>query len=161
MIANKYTFFGDLLYQLGVFITHKDEKRITTMATDGFRILINPRFILEDLTIQETVFVVVHEIMHCVLQHMSRRGDRDSTKWNYAGDYVINILLNPHNKTDDKVGEMPKSALWDATYENLSTDVVYDMMKNDPKFKKDEEEKEKKKEPKGPPKPPREPEVGD
>ena len=78
-------FFGTLALRLKIVETED----IETAATDGTRLLYNPKFV-EKLSIHETVGLVAHEVMHCVLQHMTRRQDRHPTIWNVAGDYKIN-----------------------------------------------------------------------
>lgn len=94
-------FFASLL--LGMPIT--EDASIKTLCTDGESIRYNPEF-LETLSLPETVFVLAHETMHCVLQHMHRRGNRNANRWNIAADYVINDTLSR-----ERVGIMPKGAL--------------------------------------------------
>lgn len=61
--------------------------------------------------------------MHCVYEHMLRRGDRDAQVWNMAADYVINGGL-----VKDKIGDVIKAVpiLLDAKYTGKTTDEVYD-----------------------------------
>ena len=81
-------FFASILLSMPMI----EDTNILTMATNGDEIRYNPKF-LDTLGLPETVFVLAHETMHCVFQHMTRRGTRDHNKWNIAGDYVINDLL--------------------------------------------------------------------
>lgn len=74
---------------------------LPTAGTDGYHLYYNPDFI-DRLDIDETKFVVAHEVMHCVYEHFLRRNGRDPVMWNYAGDYVINLELD-----DLKIGKMP------------------------------------------------------
>jgi predicted metal-dependent peptidase len=60
-----------------------------TMATDGQRVWWNRNFV-DQLTVSEVTGVIVHEVMHVVWLHMTRRGERDPKIWNIAGDYAIN-----------------------------------------------------------------------
>lgn len=78
---------------------------VVTMATDGDRIYWAYDFVMEH-TLDELKFVVCHEVMHCVLEHMDRMGDRDPTRWNYATDYVINDMLITQG-----IGTMPEGGL--------------------------------------------------
>lgn len=78
---------------------------IPTMATEGTKYMYNPSFVMS-LSMDEVRFVLAHEVMHCVHQHMFRRGDRDHRRWNQAADYVINDLL-----VSEKIGTMPKGGL--------------------------------------------------
>ncbi len=70
-----------------------DEPWCPTMATDGFNIFINPYFV-EEITEEETIGVLAHEVMHCILGHSDRRGDRDPELWNIAIDYATNLILS-------------------------------------------------------------------
>src|SRR5262245_26346400 len=46
---------------------------LQTMATDGRRLLLNPRFV-QGLSPDELLGVVAHEVLHCALAHHARRG---------------------------------------------------------------------------------------
>jgi len=76
-----------------------------TMATDGDKIYWHGDFVQKS-SHDELVFVVCHEIMHCVFQHMLRRGNRDPYKWNVAADVIINDMLKREN-----VGTMPEGGI--------------------------------------------------
>lgn len=78
---------------------------VPTAATNGKRVIYNPEF-LDTLDDDEVKFLVAHECMHPMMEHIFRRGDRNPRKWNRACDYVINKLL-----TDEKIGRMPKVGL--------------------------------------------------
>jgi predicted metal-dependent peptidase len=56
---------------------------------------VNPQF-TNGLSFTEKVFVMAHEVMHCLLQHMRRGKSHDPHKSNIAADYEVNISL-----TDD------------------------------------------------------------
>ena len=53
------------------------------------------------MNIQQNVFLVGHEIGHCIYEHFLRVGDRDKRYWNMAGDYKINGML-----VREKIGEI-------------------------------------------------------
>lgn len=108
--AKSYLILGNIFFAsllLSMEFVESDE--IKTFATDGERILYNAEF-LESLTVSEVQFVLAHEIMHCIFQHMNRLGERDAKRWNIATDYVINDLLS----RESGVGTMPVGGLLDA-----------------------------------------------
>lgn len=114
-------FFASLL--LGMPI--KEDNRIPTIGTDGEKIVYNKKF-LDSMTLPETVFVLAHEVMHCVFQHMYRKQTRNHNKWNIAGDYIINDCL-----VKEKVGVMPKFGLYDPNIiaaSNGTTEGVYGLL---------------------------------
>lgn len=65
---------------------------IATAATDGRHLMYNPEYIC-GLTSDEVMGVVAHEVLHCVLEHFARLGDRDMPKANIAMDVAINPIL--------------------------------------------------------------------
>ena len=87
-IHHDCVFLGNLSLRLKLI----EAEWMPTAATDGFHLYYNPHFI-DRLDLDETKFVVAHEVMHCVYEHMVRRGGRDARLFNIAGDYVINYEL--------------------------------------------------------------------
>ena len=84
-------FYGLLLMHMVYAIDENCE----TAATDGRRIFFGPKF-LDELDDRELDFIMMHEILHVVLQHCFRQGDRDNERFNIACDIVVNsnILLS-------------------------------------------------------------------
>ena len=119
---------------------------IKTMATDGVRLFVNPQF-AQGLTFSQRIFVLIHEIMHCVMNHMDRMKGRNATLvmtgkdangnptsqnvslFNVAADYEINALivdtLSKHFSP-----ETVKSihGLYDVKYLNMPVETIYDMI---------------------------------
>jgi predicted metal-dependent peptidase len=89
-----------------------------TMATDGYNIYVNPEF-CNDLSSEEIGFVFAHEILHCVLGHIDRRGDRKEFIWNMAIDYATNIMLVEFGL------KMPPNGLWDNLYRGMTAEDIY------------------------------------
>ena len=92
-----------------------------TMATDGHHIFFNRRF-CEQLSEVETTFVITHELLHVVLGHRDRKGDRDHGRWNVAADYAINIMLS------DLGFEMPAEGLISTDFRGMTAEQIYDGM---------------------------------
>jgi predicted metal-dependent peptidase len=95
-----------------------DEHWCPTMATDGFNIFINPQF-ADEITEDETIGVMAHEVLHCVLGHADRRGDRNSELWNVAIDYATNLILS------DAGVILPKSGLLDWSFKGMTAEDIY------------------------------------
>lgn len=118
------SFFGNLAVRLRM---ENADSWCETAATDGQMFYYNSRFI-DFLSPDELVFLVGHEVLHVVYDHMDRRGDRDSRIWNVADDYAVNADLIRH-----KIGEMITSVpcLYEVKYDKLAAEVIYDdLMKN-------------------------------
>ena len=119
----KHGFFGQIATRLQLV----EEPGIPTAAVDGKRFYYNADFV-QKLTDDELVFLVGHEVGHCVWQHFLRRGDRRRDVWNMAGDFVINQIL-----VDERIGAQIKAVpiLLDNKYRGMASEEVYEeLMKN-------------------------------
>ena len=114
----KHGFFGQIATRLKLV----EENSIPTAAVDGRRFYYNSEFV-QKLSDDELVFLVGHEVGHCVWQHFLRRSDRDRQVWNMAGDYVINQIL-----VDERIGAQIKVVpiLLDSKFRGMATEEVYD-----------------------------------
>ena len=75
------------------------------------------------MTNKEIEFVIAHEILHCVFDHMTRREDRDPQIHNIAADYIVNNTL-----IRDSIGTKPKDIpiFHDFKYDGWTSEKVYD-----------------------------------
>jgi predicted metal-dependent peptidase len=120
----KHAFFGNLATRLKLI---NADDWCATAATDGLRFYYNSRFI-NMLKPREVIFLVAHEVMHVVYDHMDRRGNRDPQIHNVACDYAVNADLKKH-----RVGEFITTVpcLYEKKYEGWSSEQIYDdLMKN-------------------------------
>ena len=98
MLFNQ-AFFGNIACRLKLKDV-TDDGWCPTAATDGRHFFYNRNFV-NSLNVQQCVFLVGHEIGHCIYEHFLRVGDRDKKYWNMAGDYKINGML-----VREKIGEI-------------------------------------------------------
>jgi predicted metal-dependent peptidase len=91
-----------------------------TAATDGRKFYYNSEFV-NSLPLKQLEFLVGHEVLHAVYDHMGRRGNRDPKLWNIADDYCVNWDL-----VEQRVGDKIPVALYDAKYKGMSAEEVYD-----------------------------------
>ena len=120
----RHSFFGNLATRLQLI--HADEW-CGTAATDGQKFYYNSRFIMM-LKPKEVEFLVAHEVLHVVYDHMGRRDHRDPQMWNIADDYCVNADLKRH-----KIGQFITTVpcLYEQKYDGKSAEEVYDdLMKN-------------------------------
>lgn len=108
------------------FLEIKEDDSIPTFGTDGQKMLYNHSFAMS-LSLEETKFVICHEVGHCAFIHISdkRRGSRDKKKWNNAADFVTNGEL-----INQGIGKMPQGGLHDHNFDNMSVEEVYDQLPN-------------------------------
>lgn len=86
-LVTEYPFFGRLLLHLIPAVA-----ACGTACTDMERIIFDPEFV-QKLSDDELKFVMLHEVMHCVLKHCIRGLTRDKDLYNIACDIVVNSLL--------------------------------------------------------------------
>jgi len=125
MMQKNTVYYTTILFSMKQLITEE----IPSAATDGRSLLVNPIF-FTDLTPNERIGLLAHEVLHVALDHMHRRGDRDPKWYNIAADYVINGFL------DTAKYALPKGGLLDHKYDGMNTEQVYDII-----YKKSETEK--------------------
>lgn len=114
--------FGDFVNRFRYIYTF----RVSTQATDGKHIFVNPQF-TSHLDLTEKTFVLAHEIMHNLLNHLRREksGNYDHERANEAQDYEINITLSDIElfkfETMKRIG-----ALIDKKYSGWGWEKIYD-----------------------------------
>ena len=115
-----HPFFGVLALRLQLI----EDESIPTLATDGNRIIYNPQFI-DQLSVELCSSAIAHEVMHCVLEHISRRIAREPRRWNQACDFAANPIL--------KDAGLPLGAGWlyNPGYVGKSAEEIYTMLPED------------------------------
>ena len=102
---------------------------IPTACTNGRDVMYNPEFI-KTLSDKELNFVVLHEAIHKVYQHMhmwKKLFKANPQITNMAADYVVNNDIkeaDPHSN----VADMPVCALYDAQYKGMTTKQIYNLL---------------------------------
>lgn len=86
-ILGSHPFFGRLLMRMpfGFAECH-------TACTDMQRIIFDPSFVAR-LSDTELCFVMMHEVMHCVLKHCTRAVGKLNQAYNIACDIVVNSVI--------------------------------------------------------------------
>lgn len=126
-------FFGRLLGNLNIYGSSAIDP--PTMCTNGLNIVYHPDFVLTQ-TDAAIRFVLCHEILHCIGDHMTRRGNRNPLLWNYAADYAINPILD--EETDRSKFAWPivpetgeRMGLFDKKYAGMRAEDIYDDLMKD------------------------------
>ena len=143
-----YTTLGAMIHNIGLTFVNKEE--IDACAyTNGKGIFINKAICatkeFKDLSKNNYLFIVAHELMHILTLTFERKQDRDHQLWNLATDYAINDMLLNNTTTKDKteqsnpIGAMyynkdlatkenPKGQVWlyDDKYTGKSAEEIYD-----------------------------------
>lgn len=128
----RHSFFGNLATRLQLI---NADDWCGTAATDGLRFYYNSRFIMM-LKPKEVEFLVAHEVLHVVYDHIGRRNDRNPQVWNIADDYAVNADLKRH-----KIGQFITTVpcLYESKYDGKPAEEIYDdLMKNAQKISMDD-----------------------
>src|SRR5262245_52163223 len=115
--------FGHIILHLEPVI----DTRCPTAATDGKRLIINPDF-FGDLTREQQVFLCAHEVLHCALDDIFRRGKRDKDLWNMCADLIVNDVL-----IKSRIGKMIQGGLHDPLYssDDYTVEELYDLLEKE------------------------------
>lgn len=117
-----YPFYGTIAIGLRLQEVPADSW-IKTAAVDGVNLFYNKHFI-NALDNEELLFLYAHEVLHVVLKHFTRKGNRDAKIWNSAGDFIINRML-----VEAGVGKFPSiGGLYNDKYNNMTTEAVYEII---------------------------------
>ena len=109
------------LSSVSMQLKHELSNELDTAGTNGKYIKYNPEFFL-NLSKEQRLGLMAHELGHVIFMHMARKGDRKPDVWNVAGDYVINNYLLKNNFV------LPEDALVEPKYDNWSTEQVYEYL---------------------------------
>ena len=114
----RHPFFGNMATRLKI---KSADDWLMTAAVDGRNLYFNTQF-FNAMSNKEIEFVIAHEILHMVFDHLGRREDRNPMLYNIAADYIVNNLL-----VRDRIGEKPKivDCYQDFKYEGWTSEEVY------------------------------------
>ena len=115
----RHPFFGNMATRLQI---KSADDWLGTAAVDGRNLYFNTQF-FNAMSNKEIEFVIAHEILHCVFDHLGRRDDRNPRIYNIAADYIVNNLL-----VRDRIGDKPKlvDCFQDFKYDSWTSEEVYD-----------------------------------
>lgn len=116
-ICQRSPFFATLALHARITITD----RLPTAATDGRDVFVNPNF-FGALSPAAQDGLLLHEVLHAALLHVTRRGTRDPELWNIAADIVVNGMLVRDGYT------LPEGGVRDPNKEHLATEEVYELL---------------------------------
>ena len=117
----RHPFFGNMATRLRILAA---DEWLPTAAVDGRNLYFNTQF-FNAMNNKEIEFVIAHEILHCVFDHLGRREDRIPMLYNIAADYKVNNLL-----VRDRIGEKPSivDCYQDFQYDGDTSEEIYDKL---------------------------------
>lgn len=118
-LIKKQPFYGSLALQLKR--VESPDLKPATLATDGVHLFYHPDWVnSKDMDTNEAG--AAHEIGHCALDHMARRGDRHPRKWNIAADHANNLMLQ------EAGFKIPADWYCDARYKGMPAEEIYNLL---------------------------------
>jgi len=117
----RHPFFGNMATRLRILAA---DDWLPTAAVDGRNLYYNTQF-FNAMNNKEIEFVVAHEILHMVFDHIGRRDDRNPMLYNIAADYIVNNTL-----VRDRIGDKPSivDCFQDFQYDGWTSEEVYDKL---------------------------------
>ena len=116
----RHPFFGNLATRLKI---QEGSDWLPTAATDGRTIYFNREF-FTPLSIKQVEFVIAHEILHNVFDHMSRREGRKPDIFNIAADYCVNGQIVRDGIGDHNIDGI--KIFHDKKYYGMGAEEIYD-----------------------------------
>ena len=99
------------------------DSRMPTACTDGSVIYFSAPFLM-NLSNEQRIFLMAHELWHCVFLHFKRKGSRDHERFNYATDLEVNFMLEQQGF--DVIEFLPHKEEW----RGLSAEAIYDLLES-------------------------------
>lgn len=134
-------FWGNLVSRLRVY--QEDAKWCPTACTDGRAMYYNPKFVAP-LTDKQLIFLLCHEVLHVVFEHLGRANDLSHEKFlgNIAADFAVNQVIVAEN-IGSPIGQYisfndlmnydknnPKEGtLYDMRFKGWSYEEIYEFLK--------------------------------
>lgn len=98
-----------------------DPRWCRTSATDAKSIYYNPDYVNE-LSLNQVIFLLSHEALHCALSHFARRQHRDKARWDVASDLAVNPIL-----IDEGLSPTPDALFLDE-FRGMGVEEIYPMI---------------------------------
>lgn len=109
------------------------DSRLTTASTDASNIYLDCTF-YASLNAEERIFLLAHEVWHCVFLHFARRQRRHPERWNVAADLEIQFAMaaenmkNPHPLPfQSNWADRNAEAIYDQLHQNANRDNPMDL----------------------------------
>ena len=127
----RHPFFGNMATRLRIMAA---DDWLPTAAVDGRNLYYNTQF-FNAMNNKEIEFVIAHEILHMVFDHLGRREERNPMLYNIAADYIVNNTL-----VRDRIGAKPSivDCFQDFKYEGWTSEEVYEELFKEAKKNGDE-----------------------
>ncbi len=111
---------------LALFANIRLTSRVDIAATNGLDIFLNPK-VVQQASSEELDGILLHEVLHTALRHVSRRTTRDRRLWNIAADISVNGMVAQQEDLT-----LLQNAIRDTSLEHLSVEEIYELLLKTP-----------------------------
>lgn len=102
--------------------------RVSTQATDGYNLFLNPEF-TNKLDFTGKVIVLLHETLHCLLNHNARMKGLNHDLANIAADFEVHsTIVDLGIVSSDAIEKI--GGLYSPNFSNLGMETIYNKLKN-------------------------------
>lgn len=119
-------FYANVL--LAMSLVERTDLPFKSMAVDGLNIYYDPDFVLRHPD-EELRAVLLHEVLHVVLMHITRRQENYETiRWAKAIDYATNLIIKDEEARFQHSLRLPDSGLLDYQYKGMTAEQIYRLL---------------------------------
>lgn len=126
----KSAFFTTLALKIANPQSRHPDWNCQTAKTNGKQLWYNPSYV-NDLSAEQRIGLVIHEVMHCSNAHQCRRAGRNDKQWNIAADIAINGLIREAGFSLPPGGLYPAEGQYANIPEGLSAEEIYSRLPHD------------------------------
>lgn len=108
LVRSKARDVGFVLDRLKTLLTFDKTRCPTMQVYKSGKVLINVEFMMNELDLDQTAFVLAHEAAHIMNRTFEREKGRDPYWWNVATDYAMNLSLMIAGFKMPTMGCLPK-----------------------------------------------------
>jgi len=116
----RHPFFGMLALRLR--LVERTDLPFKTMGVDGTNLYYDPDFVAR-CPRARLMAAVGHEVLHCALEHIGRRGAREPLRWNMAIDYATNLILADAGLDVDR-----EKWLYNEKFKDMTAEEIYNLL---------------------------------
>lgn len=120
-IILRYPFLGAILMEYPIVFVTGEQIRVA--ATDGLKIYINKEMPKEYQNEDDLLFIVMHELTHILMSHITRGKQKEHNLWNIAIDLTTNFILHV-----DFGLKLPYGVYYDLILGKLTSEEIYEKL---------------------------------
>ena len=133
IIQPKYSQDGNAIFFINAALKLEPvaDWTINRCAVDGKQLRYNPDWLCSLGNDDMAISVIVESVLHCVLHHISRRGNRDNKTWQEAADCATHSIMHEANFVLPPVGVAPGTGKYKDFAALQSVEEYFGLLRDD------------------------------